>query len=104
MSWTRLPGGITDLIHTRLSNRPGQKPSDRMPRATLKAQPALPCRRPPTAERRGRMSSPENNEPLRITAEDLATVTLPEPVIPGAMQPIQPGGKSYGSIADAADQ
>lgn len=50
------------------------------------------------------MASPENKEPLRITAEDLATVTLPEPVIPGAMQPVQPGGKTYGSIADAADQ
>jgi hypothetical protein len=50
------------------------------------------------------MASQENKEPLRITAEDLATVTLPEPVIPGTTQPVQSGGKSYGSIADASDQ
>src|SRR5258707_6988186 len=50
------------------------------------------------------MASRENKEPVKVTAEDLATVTLPEPVIAGAMQPLQPGGKSYGSIADAADQ
>src|SRR5258708_34505423 len=50
------------------------------------------------------MASPENKEPLRITAEDLATVTLPEPVVPGAMLPAQFGAKNYGSIADAADQ
>src|SRR5258708_38389166 len=72
--------------------------------AIRRAQPAAQRRHPPPTEKRGRMAMPENKEPIRTTAEDLATVTLPEPVVPGAMLPAQFGAKNYGSIADAADQ
>jgi MFS family permease len=50
------------------------------------------------------MSASNNKEPLRITSEDLANVSLPQNV-PIAPIPGEPGGaKSYGTITEAADK
>ncbi len=50
------------------------------------------------------MSTSNNKEPLRITSEDLANVSLPQN-IPTAPIPGEPTGvKSYGTITEAADK
>lgn len=49
------------------------------------------------------MSSGNNRDAIKITAEDLAAVAIPEPIVP-APQPGPGGAKSYGSISDASDQ
>lgn len=51
------------------------------------------------------MATSNNDEPLKITAEDLARVEVPEassPIGPAGMTPS--GAKSYGTISDAAEK
>jgi len=51
------------------------------------------------------MPTPNDKEPLRITAEDLAGVVVPvEGPSPAAASGDAPAAKSYGSINDAADK
>ena len=50
------------------------------------------------------MSTSKNDEPLKITSEDLAKVVLPEDFSTTATAPGAEGIKSYGSITDAADK
>src|SRR5215470_12200172 len=55
--------------------------------------------------RRGAMATSNNDEPLKITAEDLARVEVPDapsPIGPAGMTPS--GAKSYGTISDAAEK
>ena len=49
------------------------------------------------------MANPNNNAPLKITLEDIASAVVPEPV---AVTPAAPslGAKSYGTINQAAEQ
>lgn len=50
------------------------------------------------------MSSQNNKEGIKITLEDLASVSLPDPVIPAAApKTAEGGGKVYGSISAAAE-
>jgi len=51
------------------------------------------------------MATSNNDEPLKITAEDLARVEVPDaasPIGPAGMSPS--GAKSYGTISDAAEK
>lgn len=49
------------------------------------------------------MFSPSEKEPLKITLEDLADITVPEASIVPVL-PASSGAKSYGTITDAAEQ
>jgi hypothetical protein len=50
------------------------------------------------------MATPSDKEPLKITSADLANIVLPED-LPGPIGPsVGPGGKSYGTITEAADK
>jgi hypothetical protein len=48
------------------------------------------------------MSSADNKETIKITLDDLAKVNVEDR--PGPIAPAVPGGKSYGTITDAAEQ
>lgn len=50
------------------------------------------------------MANPDSKETLRITAEDLAEVSLPETAPAGAASGALPGARSYGSVSDASEQ
>jgi len=51
------------------------------------------------------MASTDNKETIKITLDDLASVTLPDASLPIASpQPAGPGARTYGSIASASDQ
>jgi len=50
------------------------------------------------------MANPDSKETLKITAEDLEAVTLPDAAVTGPISPAPPGARSYGSISDASDQ
>jgi hypothetical protein len=63
---------------------------------------ALPRRR--RIVKRGEMASTDNKETIKITLDDLASVTLPDAAVPSATpQKVAPGAKSYGTIAGATD-
>src|SRR4029077_7684305 len=61
----------------------------------------------PTAPRaltqRGTMA-PSDKEPLKITLDDLAKVVIPQDVSAAAIAAPTAGGKSYGTITEAADK
>jgi len=50
------------------------------------------------------MATSDNKEPLKITAEDLAKVVLPEGPISPASAPSETGARSYGTISEAAER
>src|SRR5260370_33412703 len=51
------------------------------------------------------MSPDKNNEPIKITLDDLARLEAPAPAAAAAMPGRGPGGaKVYGSVGEAADQ
>jgi hypothetical protein len=50
------------------------------------------------------MANPDSKETLKITAEDLEAVSLPDAAVGGPISPALPGARSYGSISDASDQ
>src|SRR5438445_274924 len=64
-----------------------------------------PASRPPRIEvvRRGTMSSPNDRDAIKITAEVLAGVVIPEPVgsVPSALST---GARVYGTINETAEQ
>jgi hypothetical protein len=50
------------------------------------------------------MASTDNKETIKITLDDLASVTLPDAAVPSSTpQKAAPGAKSYGTIAGATD-
>jgi hypothetical protein len=49
------------------------------------------------------MANRDDHETIKITLDDLAKVTVPE-VAPRPILPAAPGSRSYGTVADAADQ
>src|SRR5258708_697771 len=55
------------------------------------------------AAKRGTMPGPSDRDTIKITAEDLASVAIPEPAVsvPGAQSP---GAKVYGTINETAEQ
>jgi len=48
--------------------------------------------------------APSDKEPLKITLDDLAKVIIPQDVSAAAIAAPSAGGKSYGTITDAADK
>lgn len=54
--------------------------------------------------KRGTMPSPSDSEAIKITAEDLASIALPQTAVISPGVPSQSGAKVYGTINEAAEQ